>query len=149
MRFRCLVERKCKILQRKQFHTGDRFLLWVGEITDLEYWGYLKLSPMSSRDEHGSGLDRTGSGLKPIFGGSGLDRPAIFFKIGGSGLDWTQKIFVVLMWLFWQYQKFYMWSNFTGLLNGCVCFAIKCKNATGTIFQFELYPPLFTYNVQV
>jgi len=36
-----------------------------------------------NRDEHGSELDRTGSGLKPIFGGSGLDR--------------TQKIFVVLM----------------------------------------------------
>ena len=28
----------------------------------------------SSRDEHGSGLDWTGSGLKLIFGGSGLDR---------------------------------------------------------------------------
>jgi len=36
-------------------------------------------------DEHGSGLDRTESGLKPIFAGSGLYRTAIFFKIGGSG----------------------------------------------------------------
>jgi len=35
------------------------------------------------RDEHGSELDRTGSGLKPILTGSGLDR--------------TEKIFVVLM----------------------------------------------------
>jgi len=48
-------------------------------------------------DEHGTGLDRTESGLKPIFGGSGLDRTAIFLKIGASGLDRTEKIFVVLM----------------------------------------------------
>ena len=46
---------------------------------------------MLSRDEHGSGLDRTGSGLKPIFAGSGLDRTPIFLKIGGSGLDRTEK----------------------------------------------------------
>jgi len=32
------------------------------------------------RDEHGSGLDRTGSGLKPILAGSELDRTAIFFS---------------------------------------------------------------------
>ena len=32
-----------------------------------------------ARDEQASGLDRTGSGLKPIFGGSGLDPTAIFF----------------------------------------------------------------------
>ena len=37
----------------------------------------------------------------------------------------------------------------TGLPNGSVYFAIKCKNSTGTILQFELYPPLFTYNVEV
>jgi len=49
------------------------------------------------RDEHESGLDRTGSGLKSILAGSGLDRTAIFLKIGGSGLDRTEKIFVVLM----------------------------------------------------
>jgi len=29
---------------------------------------------------------KTGSGLKPILAGSGLDRTAIFLKIGGSGL---------------------------------------------------------------
>ena len=50
-----------------------------------------------SRDEHGSGLERTGSGLKPILARSGLDRTAIFLKIGGSGLDRTGKIFIVLM----------------------------------------------------
>jgi len=49
------------------------------------------------RDEHGSGLDRAGSGLKPIVTSSGLDRTAIFVKIGGSGLDQTEKIFVVLI----------------------------------------------------
>ena len=52
-----------------------------------------------SRDEHGSGL-------KPILAGSGLDRTAIFLKIGGPGLDRTEKIFVVLVWLFLPYQKF-------------------------------------------
>jgi len=38
------------------------------------------------RDEHGSGLDRTGSGLKPILAGSGLDRTAIFFYLADQ--DW-------------------------------------------------------------
>ena len=38
---------------------------------------------ISNRDEHRSGLDWTGSGLKPILTGSGLDR--------------TEKIFVALM----------------------------------------------------
>jgi len=40
------------------------------------------------RNEHGSGL-------KPILAGSGLDRTAIFLKIGRSGLDRTKNIFVV------------------------------------------------------
>jgi len=52
---------------------------------------------LRSRDEHGSGLDRTGSGLKPILAGSGLDRIAIFLNIGGSGLVRTEKICFVLM----------------------------------------------------
>jgi len=47
---------------------------------------------MLIRDEHGSGLDRTGSGLKPI--------------LAGSGLDWNEKIFDVFVWLFWTYQNF-------------------------------------------
>jgi len=42
-------------------------------------------------------MDRTVSGLKPILAGSGLDRSAFFFKIGGSGPELTEKIFVVLM----------------------------------------------------
>jgi len=52
---------------------------------------------IDTRDEHGSGLNRTGSGLKPILAGSGLDQTAMFLKIGGSGLDQTEKIYVVLM----------------------------------------------------
>ena len=41
----------------------------------------LALGPARARDDHGSGLDRT----------------AILFKIGESGLDRTEKIFVVLL----------------------------------------------------
>jgi len=52
---------------------------------------------VANRDEHGSGPDRTGSGLKPILAASGLDRTAICLKIGGSGLDRTEKLFFVLM----------------------------------------------------
>jgi len=40
-------------------------------------------------------------------------------------------------------------SDFTGLLNGSLYFAIKSKNSAGTILYFELYPLLFTYNVEV
>jgi len=36
---------------------------------------------VASRDEHGPGLDRTGSGLKPILAGSGRDRTAIFLRV--------------------------------------------------------------------
>jgi len=41
MRFLYLVYWKCKILQRKWFHTDGRFFQWVGKITDLrlEYEG--------------------------------------------------------------------------------------------------------------
>jgi len=55
---------------------------------------------VSSRDEHGQdwiGLYQDWSQFWPDHG---LDRTAIFLKIGGSGLDRTEKIFVVLMWLF-------------------------------------------------
>jgi len=41
--------------------------------------------------------DQSGSGLMPILAGSGLDPTAIFLKIGGSGQDRTEKIFVILM----------------------------------------------------
>jgi len=49
------------------------------------------------RDEDGSGLDWTGSGLKAFLAGSGLDRTPTVSKIGGSGLDRTEKIFVAFM----------------------------------------------------
>ena len=82
-----------------------------------------------STDQDWIGLDRTEANLA----GSGLHRTAIFLKIGGSGLDRTEKISVVLMWLFWKYQKFQLWSDFTGLLNGSEYFAIKYKNSPGAI----------------
>ena len=41
--------------------------------------------------------DQDWIGLKPFLAGSGLDRTAIFMKIGGSGLDRTEKIFDVFM----------------------------------------------------
>jgi len=51
---------------------------------------------LTTRDEHGSGLDRTGWGLKPIFPGSGLDRTTIFFKL--TDQDWIGlRKFVVSM----------------------------------------------------
>ena len=46
-----------------------------------------------STDQDWIGLDRTEANLA----GSGLHRTAIFLKIGGSGLDRTEKISVVLM----------------------------------------------------
>jgi len=106
------------------------------------------ISPLSARDEHGSGLDRTASGLKSILAGSGLDRTGIFSKFGGSGLDRTEKIFLFLMWLFWTYKKFHLWLDFTDLLNGSVYLAINGKSSAETIFQFELHPPLSTRNAE-
>jgi len=53
-----------------------------------------------ARDEHRLGLERTGSELRPILAGPGLDRTAICLKYGGSGLNRTDKIFLVLMSLF-------------------------------------------------
>jgi len=82
---------------------------WSEKLTsilqDIQSWS-CPCSPLQdTKDEHGSGLDRTGSGLRPILAGSGLDWTAIFFKIGGSGLDRTEIIFLVLMSLFQPYQK--------------------------------------------
>jgi len=57
-------------------------------------------------DEHGSVLDRTGSGLKPILADQDWIRLQFCLEVGGSGLDRTEKSFVVLMRLFRKYQKF-------------------------------------------
>jgi len=51
---------------------------------------HLCWQPEMSTDQH---WIRT----EAILAGSGVDRAAIFLKIGGSGLDRTEKIFVVLM----------------------------------------------------
>jgi len=50
-----------------------------------------KRGPKRCKDQRWSRI-RTGSGLKLILAGSGLDRTAIFFKIDGSRLDRTEKI---------------------------------------------------------
>ena len=95
---------------------------------------------MDSRDEHGSGL-------KPIFAGSGLDRTAIFSQLADQdwiGLRKLLLFYVIIL----KIPKILVAIHFTGLLNGSVYFAIKCKNSAGIILQFELYPPLFTYNVE-
>jgi len=63
-----------------------------------------------------------------------------FLKIGGSRLDRTKKTFVVSMGIFWKYQKFSLWSDFTGLLSGSV-FCHQTQKLCWTILQFELYPP--------
>ena len=46
------------------------------------------------RNDHTAEMstDRTGSGLKPILSGSGLDRTAIFFENWRTGLDLTEKM---------------------------------------------------------
>jgi len=51
-------------------------------ITKVWHWvGVPSISPLMIRDEHGSGLGRTGSGLKPISAGSGLDRTGFFLQM--------------------------------------------------------------------
>ena len=56
-----------------------------------------------SRGQDCIGLDQDWSQFLPDQDWIGLQ---FFLKIGGSGLDRTEKILVVLMWLFWKYQKF-------------------------------------------
>jgi len=104
-----------------------------------------------TRDEHGSGLDRTGSGLKPILAGSGLDRTAICLKIGGSGLDRIEKMYffariapemnviilnVSKILVVIRYYRFAKWQYY---------FTINGKNSAENILPFELYPPLPTH----
>jgi len=73
-------------------------------------------------------LDRTGSGLKPILAGSGLDRTTIFLKIGGSGQDSTDKICCFDV----NHIKHVSCNiYFADLLNGNVYFAINGKALLG------------------
>jgi len=51
---------------------------------DMQTWTEMICSKSYGRDEHRSGLE-------PILARSGLDRTAIFLKIGRSGLDRTEK----------------------------------------------------------
>jgi len=79
--------------------------------------------------ENESGLDRTGSGLKTILAGSGLDRTAIFFKNGGQ--DWIGlRKFCCFYVIILKISKILVVIRFHGLLNGSVYFAIElfCKS---------------------
>ena len=58
---------------------------------------YLTNQRATTRDEHGSELDRTGSGLKPILAGSGLDRTASFFENWRIRTGSDSEHFVVFM----------------------------------------------------
>jgi len=62
-----------------------------------------------------------------------------------TGLDRTEKIFLLVMWLFWTYQKFQLSLDFTDLY-GSVYLAINGKSSAETNLQFELDSPLSTYN---
>jgi len=83
---------------------------------EMSFHGWVNMMTLSSkrkqsvwlplRDEHGSGLDRSGSGLTPILAESGLDWTAIFLKIGVSWPDRTENIYVVLMRLLRTFPKF-------------------------------------------
>ena len=48
----------------------------------------------------------------------------------------------------WQTLRNNNMSSKKNSIFGSVYFATKCKNSTGTIFQFELHTPLFTYDVE-
>jgi len=88
------------------------------------------------RDEHGSGLDRTGSGLKPVLAGSGLDRTVIILKIGGSGLDRTEKILVVI-----RFYRFAKWQSMFCHQWRKLCWDYFAIRTVST-------PPFSTYNVE-
>jgi len=103
---------------------------------------------LSNRDEHGTGLDRTESGLKPILAGSGLDRTAIFLKIGGSGLDRIEKKIFFFNMLILNVSKILVVIRFYRFAKWQCNFAINDKSSAETILPFELYPPLPTYNVE-
>jgi len=89
--------------------------------------------------------DRTGSRLKPILAGSGLDPTAIFLKIGGQ--DWIGLRKYLL--LSCDYFENIKNVSCDAISQVCVYFATKCKNSARTILQFELHPPLFTYDVEL
>ena len=63
-----------------------------------------------------------------------------------TGSDWEN--FCCFNVIILKISKILVVIHFTGLLNGSLYFAIKCKNSAGTILLFEQYPPLFTYNVE-
>jgi len=76
--------------KRIQFWIAQSGWIAIRKPDHVQHWETLTYSPdLANSCEHGTGLGRTGSGLKRILAGSGLDR--------------TEKIFVVSMWLFRTY----------------------------------------------
>jgi len=63
-------------------HSPPKYMFFI--------WKHAPIARPARRLEMSTEQDWTG--LKPILAGSGLDRSAIFLKIGGSGLDRTEKI---------------------------------------------------------
>jgi len=73
-------------------------------LVKVKVFNFLKLCnrhEVHSRDEHGSGLDRTGSdwirtgsGLRPILAGSGLDRTTIFWRLADQDCIGLKKYFL-------------------------------------------------------
>jgi len=61
----------------------------------------LKVRKPSGRDEQGQDWITTEANFGRIRSGSDGN----FFENWRTGLDRTEKIFVVVMWLFWKYQK--------------------------------------------
>jgi len=89
-----------------------------------------------STDQDWIGLDQDWSQVWPDQDWIGLQ---FIWKLADQ--DWIG----LRKFLFWcEYSENIKNFIFTGLLNGSVYFAIKCKNSAGIILQFELHPPLFT-----
>ena len=89
------------------------------------------------RDEPGSGLDRTGSRLKPISAGSGLDRTAFFFqnwKIR-TGSDWES--FCCLIVIILNVSNILVWSDFTDLPNGSLLFCHQWQKLCWNYFAIR------------
>jgi len=86
-----------KIYQNFQYLYIYVYTSWQHCCETSQKLGFLVLLDWSNWHEPEMSTDRTGSGLRSILAEPGLDRTAIFLKIGGSGLDRTEKNFVVLM----------------------------------------------------
>ena len=125
----------CRTFCKYQFYSNESYLskrTYAYEISAD--------NQLHNRDEHRSRL-------KPILAESGLDRTASVSKIGGSGLDQTEKIccFDVTI-LTTSSMLVVMW--FCRWLNGNVYSDINGKSSAGTILVCIQLCPDFTYSVE-